>query len=429
MKDNFFWQVFQIWISNKTQIPVHLITSIQKWIYIFPLPSWCRFWSWKTQSIPINTNTLISPRFSWVFVIALMKCTWHMLIVLRSLWTTFCMDETLFFQCFRFTYCRLHNVWIRCWHITDMLSWLWHMFTTPFRWFIASLNNESALNACLGTFTPFWCHLYRPSKHVIFLFFLLRCQLVIISCTAFLWFIALHLWCRLVIIFSTAIHWFIACGLRCSLVIFFSATLLWFIAFQLWCRLVIIFFKAFFWCIAFELWCRFDMIFSAAFLWFSAFLLWCRFVMILYIAFLWCIVFHLWCRLIMIFSTAFLWCISFQLWWRFRTYIFCCYNLHMPFYFSLPVLSLQLLPRLLLCFWHLLSLLLSSMNRFLQFSRFLFAERLVSIHSKSEREQKPHYILFCFYQLVLNFEVKYTRNIKLLKILTPLQDRDRNQSV
>ena len=429
MKDNFFWQVFQIWISNKTQIPVHLITSIQKWIYIFPLPSWCRFWSWKTQSIPINTNTLISPRFSWVFVIALMKCTWHMLIVLRPLWTTFCMDETLFFQCFGFTYCRLHNVWIRCWHITDMLSWLWHMFTTPFRWFIASLNNESALNACLGTFTPFWCHLYRPSKHVIFLFFLLRCQLVIISCTAFLWFITLHLWCRLVIIFSTAIHWFIACRLRCSLVIFFSATLLWFIAFQLWCRLVIIFFKAFLWCIAFELWCRFDMIFSAAFLWFSAFLLWCRFVMILYIAFLWCIVFHLWCRLIMIFSTAFLWCISFQLWWRFRTYIFCCYNLHMPFYFSLPVLSLKLLPRLLLCFWHLLSLLLSSMNRFLQFSRFLFAERLVSIHSKSEREQKPHYILFCLYQLVLNFEIKYTRNIKLLKILTPLQDRDRNRSV
>ena len=188
-----------------------------------------------------------------------------------------------------------------------------------------------------------------------FCFFLLRCQLVIISCTAFLWFITLHLWCRLVIIFSTAIHWFIACRLRCSLVIFFSATLLWFIAF----------------------------------------LLWCRFVMILYIAFLWCIVFHLWCRLIMIFSTAFLWCISFQLRWRFRTYIFCCYNLHMPFYFSLPVLSLKLLPRLPLCFWHLLSLLLSSMNSFLQFSPFLFAERWVSIHSKSEREQKPHYILFC----------------------------------
>ena len=61
---------------------------MHKWIYIIPLPSWCRFWSWKTQSIPINTNTLISPRFSWVFVIALMKCTWHMLMVLRSLWTT-----------------------------------------------------------------------------------------------------------------------------------------------------------------------------------------------------------------------------------------------------------------------------------------------------------------------------------------------------
>ena len=390
VKHNFFWQVFQIWISNKTQIPVHLITGIQKWIYIIPLPSWCRFWSWKTQSIPINTNTLISPRFSWVFVITLMKCTWHMLIVLRSLWTTFCMDETLFFQCFGFTYCRLHNVWIRCWHITDMFSWLWQMFTTPFGWFIASVNNESVLNACYGTFTPFWCHLYRPSRHIVFLLFLLRCQLVIISCTAFLWFITFQLWCRLVIIFSTAFQWFVACRIRCSLVIFFSTTLLWFIAFQLWCRLVIIFFTAFLWCIVFQLWCRFVMIFSVAFVWFSAFLLWCRFVMIFYTAFLWCIIFQLWCRLIMIFSTAFLWCISFQLWWRFRTYIFCCYILHMPSYFSLPVLSLKLLPRLPLCFWHLLSVLLSSMNRFLQFSRLLNAERYVSIHSKSEREQKPH---------------------------------------
>ena len=428
MKDNFFWQVFQIWISNKTEIPVHLIISIQKWIYIIPLPSWCRFWSWKTQSIPINTNTLISPRISWVFVMALMKCTWHMLIVLRSLWTTFCMDETLFFQCFGFTYCRLHNVWIRCWHITDMLSWLWHMFTTPFWWFIASLNNESALNACFRTFTPFWCHLYRPSKHIIFLFFLLRCQLVIISCTAFLWFITLHLWCRLVIIFSTAIHWFIACPLRCSLVIFFSATLLWFIAFQLWCRLVIIFFTAFLWCIAFQLWCRFVMIFSVAFLWFSAFLPWCRFVMILYTALMWCTIFHLWCRLIMIFSTAFLWCISFQLWWRLRTYIFCCYNLHMPFYFcrssAWSFFQDFLFVFGIYCHSYFLQWIVScsSVGSYLQKGRFLFTANL--------KENKKLIIsFFCFYQLVLNFEIKYIRNIKLLKILTPLQDRDRNRSV
>ena len=141
--------------------------------------------------------------------------------------------------------------------------------------------------------------------------------------------------------------------------------------------------------------------------------------MILYTAFLWCIVFHLWCRLIMVFSTAFLWCISFQLWWRFRTYIFCCYNLHMPFYFSLPVLSLKLLPRLPLCFWHLLSLLLSSMNRFLQFSPFLFAERWVSIHSKSEREQKPHYILFLLISTCLKLWDKIHQEHKTVENIDP----------
>ena len=310
-----------------------------------------------------------------------------------------------------------------------MLSWLWHVFTTPFRWFIASVNNESVLNACYGTFTPFWCHLYRPSKHIIFLLFMLRCQLVIISCTAFLWFISFQLWCRLVIIFSTAFHWVIACRLRCSLVIFFSASLLWFIAFQLWYRLVIIFFTAFLWCIAFQLWCRFVMIFL---LLFSDLVLFCSDVGLSWsftlpfcdVLFFTSDVGLSW-SFPLLFSDIFLFssdeglglifsvvitctglptflCRS-SAWSFFRDFLFVC-GIYCHSYFLQWIVS---------C---------SSVSSYLQKGLFVFTANL--------KENKNRIIsFFCLYQLVLNIEIKYTRNIKLLKILTPLQDRDRNRSV